>query len=68
MPHVPAEMGDIVLFNSVYTGQPMDHAGIVLAVASAEVLSAEGNVENRTGIFERPYSSLAGYVRLPESV
>jgi CHAP domain len=61
------EPGHIVLFNYVDTGQPLDHMGVVVEVAPRFVLCAEGSVENRTGLFERPYSCIAGYVRLPET-
>lgn len=61
------EPGDIVLFNNVAVGQPLDHIGIVVDVTPTSILCAEGNVENRTGLFERPFSCVVGYVRLPES-
>lgn len=61
-----AEPGDIVLFNRVASGEPLDHIGIIVEVTPASILCAEGNVENRTGLFERPFSSVAGYVRLPQ--
>lgn len=60
------ESGDIVLFNQVASGQPLDHMGIALEVTPTSVLCAEGNVENCTGLFEHPFSCAAGYVRLPE--
>lgn len=63
---VTPEVGDIVLFNHVACGQPLDHIGIVVEITSEFVLCAEGNVENRAGLFERPFSSIAGIVRLPE--
>jgi len=60
------EAGDIALFNHVATGEPLDHMGVVIEVQPDFVLCAEGNHENRTGLFERPHSCVAGYVRLPE--
>jgi len=63
-----ARVGDIALFNNVYNSNPLDHIGVVVEVAPTFVLCAEGNLGNRTGFFERPYSCIAGYVRLPESV
>lgn len=62
-PHV----GDIALYNRVFDGQPLDHIGVVVGVATDEVLSAEGNHSNRTGMFSRAFSTIEGYVRLPES-
>jgi hypothetical protein len=64
---IAPEVGDIALFNRVFDGQPLDHIGIVVEVAAEFVVCAEGNVENRTGLFERRYSSVAGFVRLPET-
>jgi len=60
------EAGDIVLFNCVDIGQPLDHIGVVLEIFPAFMLCAEGGNENRAGLFERPFSCIAGYVRLPE--
>ena len=62
---VTPEPGDIVLFNHIACGQPLDHIGIVVEVTSGFALCAEGNVENRTGLFERSFSCIAGFVRLP---
>ena len=58
--------GDIALFNHVDSGEPLDHMGIVVEVRLWSVLCAEGNHQNSTGIFERPLSCVAGFVRLPE--
>lgn len=62
-----AEVGDIVLFNRVYDGNPLDHTGIVVAVQTDHLLCAEGNNGNRCGIFRREYSDVEGFVRLRES-
>jgi len=59
------EPGDIVLFNHVAAGEQFDHVGIAIEVSADFVRCAEGNVANRTGLFERPFSCVAGYVRLP---
>lgn len=63
------QIGDIALFNRVFDGQPLDHIGVVVDVdaTAGEVLSAEGNNGNRTGLFTRAYPSIEGYVRLPEN-
>ncbi len=61
-----AEVGDVVLLNRVYDGNPLDHTGIVVAVQSDHLLCAEGNNGNRCGVFRREYSDVEGYVRLPE--
>ncbi|MHA3770049.1 CHAP domain-containing protein [Verrucomicrobiota bacterium sgz303538] len=59
--------GDIALYNRVFDGQPLDHIGVVVEVAPGAVLSAEGNNANRTGLFPRAFSTIEGYVRLPEN-
>jgi hypothetical protein len=56
-----------VLFNRIVEDRPLDHIGIIVEVRPSSILCAEGNVENRTGIFERAFSVVAGYVQLPES-
>ena len=63
-----AEIGDIALFNCVYDNNPLDHIGIVTDVCLDSILSAEGNNNNRTGLFYRSYDCIAGFVRLPENV
>lgn len=60
------ELGDIALYNRVFDGNALDHIGIVIGVGPGGVLSAEGNNANRSGIFERAFSVIEGYVRLPE--
>jgi hypothetical protein len=60
------QVGDIALYNRVFNGQLLDHIGVVLEVARDEVLSAEGNNSNRTGLFPRALSTIEGYVRLSE--
>ncbi len=62
-----AEIGDIVLYNNVYNDVPLDHMGIVIEVSVNSILSAEGNNDNRTGLFNRSYERIAGYVRLPKN-
>ena len=57
--------GDIALYNHLYDDHPLDHIGIVVDVLADGILSAEGNNANRTGLFPRPTSVIAGLVRLP---
>jgi len=66
-PSSTPELGDIALYNRVASGQPFDHIGIVVAVISEGILSAEGNNHNRAGVFPREISAVEGYVRLRES-
>ena len=45
----------------------LDHIGVVIGTTPGGVLSAEGNNSNRTGVFPRSVSVIAGFVRLPEN-
>lgn len=58
--------GDIVLFDRLVSDSPLDHIGIVIDVTQPYLLCAEGNVEDRTGLHQRSYSKVAGYIRLPQ--
>jgi len=62
------EPGDIALYNRACSDQPLDHIGIVLQSSDEGILSAEGNISNRTGIVLRNFSQVDGYIRLPESL
>lgn len=62
------QAGDIALYNRVYHDQPFDHIGVVIGSTPLGILSAEGNTANRTGLFEREFAKIAGFVRLPESL
>jgi hypothetical protein len=61
------QIGDIVIYNCVYDNNPLDHIGIVTKVFETGIMSAEGNNDNRTGLFHRSYDFIAGFVRLPEN-
>ncbi len=61
-----AQIGDIVIYNHVYDNNPLDHIGIVTEVFESDIMSAEGNNDNRTGLFHRGYECIAGFLRLPE--
>jgi hypothetical protein len=59
------ETGDIVLFDRLLENVVLDHIGIVVEVRSREILTAEGNVNNRSGIFNRPLDQhINGFIRL----
>lgn len=53
-PGVVPEPGDIVLFDRLLEDRELDHLGIVLGVRSEGLVTAEGNVHNRGGVFSRP--------------
>jgi len=59
------EPGDIILFDRLIEDKDLDHMGVVIAVASNKVTTAEGNFHNRSGVFERSLAEhINGYVRL----
>ncbi len=63
---VPAA-GDIVLFDRVFEDAEHDHMGIVLEKRENTILAAEGNIDNRSGIIERPRNQhIRAYIRIPD--
>ncbi len=61
------EAGDIVIYDRVFNNQEHDHMGIVLRKQEHTILAAEGNVQNRSGIIERPTDGhIRAYIRLPD--
>jgi len=47
------EPGDLVVFNKIISVLPSDHIGVLLENNETHFLVAEGNVNNRSGIFRR---------------
>ena len=59
--------GDIVLYDRVFEGQEHDHIGIVLETRAHSILAAEGNVNNVSGVIERPLDEhIRGFIRIPD--
>ena len=59
--------GDIVLYDRVFENAEHDHMGIVLEDRGQTILAAEGNVNNASGIVERPLDGhIRGYIRIPD--
>jgi hypothetical protein len=59
------EPGDLVLYDTLLSDFELDHIGIVLENNSNYLLTAEGNINNMTGIFKREKNNkIRGYVRL----
>lgn len=57
--------GDIVLFNRLLEDTELDHIGIIIAVNSTTLTTAEGNYYNRSGIFQRSLTTnINGFIRL----
>ncbi len=64
--YVP-EAGDIVLYDRVFENRAHDHIGIVLEKREHTILVAEGNVNNVSGIIERPIDGhIRAYIRIPD--
>lgn len=47
------EVGDIVLFDRLQVDIELDHMGVVIDVKPDAIVTAEGNVDNRAGVFRR---------------
>ena len=61
------EAGDIVLYDRVFEDAEHDHIGIVLEKREHMILAAEGNIDNVSGIIERPIDEhIRAYIRLPD--
>ena len=61
------EEGDIVLYDRVFENREHDHIGIVLEKRADTILAAEGNLDNRSGLIERPVDEhIRAYIRIPD--
>ena len=59
--------GDIVIYDRVFENREHDHIGIVLQNTPNTVICAEGNLNNTSGIIERPKDGhIRGYIRIPD--
>lgn len=59
--------GDLIIFDRLVSDAVHDHIGVVLATDGDSLLTAEGNVENRSGVFRRhPHHQVNGFIRLPQ--
>lgn len=62
------QRGDIVVYDALVSENPHDHIGIVLDYRDGVLTTAEGNVDNRSGIFQRDaVDKVNGYVRIDNS-
>lgn len=62
------ERGDIVIYEDIVGNGPHDHIGIVMDFKDGIITTAEGNVENRSGIFMRDrYKNINGFIRIDNS-
>ncbi len=61
------EPGDIVLYDRVFCDREHDHIGIVLKVTETGLLTAEGNVDNRSQLVSRRRDAhVRAFIRLPD--
>ena len=61
------EAGDIVIYDRVFENKEHDHIGIILEKRENTILSAEGNVNNISGIMERSIDEhIRAYIRIPD--
>ena len=61
------ECGDIVLYDRVFENREHDHIGIIVDKRENSIFVAEGNVDNRSGIIERPVDEhIRAYIRIPD--
>lgn len=59
--------GDIVLFDRIFCNREHDHIGIVLGATATELITAEGNIENRSAIMTRKRDDhIRAYIRIPD--
>lgn len=59
--------GDIVIYDRVFENREHDHMGIVLKNTENTIIAAEGNLNNVSGIIERPKDEhIRGYIRIPD--
>lgn len=61
------EPGDIVLYDRVFENREHDHIGIIIERLENAILVAEGNVDNRSVMTERPVDEhIRAYIRIPD--
>lgn len=61
------EPGDIVLFDHVFINVEHDHIGIVVENRENSIITAEGNINNVSGVMERGKDDhIRAYIRLPD--
>lgn len=61
------QAGDIVLFDKVFINQDHDHIGIVLENKETSIMTAEGNINNVSGVVRRKKDGhIRAYIRIPD--
>ncbi len=44
----------MVLYDRVFISQEHDHIGVILEVRDHDIIAAEGNIDNKSGVIKRP--------------
>ena len=58
--------GDIVIYDRVFENREHDHIGIIVEKRENTIIVAEGNINNRSGIVERPIDGhIRAFIRIP---
>jgi len=66
---ISTEAGDIILYDNVFCDSSHDHIGIVIQDQNDEVVVAEGNIGNISGIVRRKKDKhIRGLIRLPDKL
>ncbi|WP_127539533.1 CHAP domain-containing protein [Paenibacillus illinoisensis] len=60
------EQGDLIIFDNIVGNGPNDHIGVVLRPEQDKVITAEGNFNNKSGIFNRRPDQINGYIRIDD--
>ena len=61
------EAGDIVVYDRVFENKDHDHIGIVLEKRKRTILAAEGNVNDKSVMIERPVDEhIRAFIRIPD--
>ncbi|OKP88500.1 hypothetical protein A3844_07300 [Paenibacillus helianthi] len=61
------DQGDLIVFDNIVGNGPNDHIGVVLRVEQDKIITAEGNYNNRSGIFQRTREQINGYIRISDT-
>ena len=67
-PGFAPERGDLVIYDRLVSTAEHDHIGVVLGRDDCELIVAEGNVNNRSGVFRRHrFQQVNGFIRVEDS-
>lgn len=61
------DQGDLIIFDNLVGNGLNDHIGVVLAIDQDKIITAEGNYNNLSGIFQRAREQVNGYIRIDDT-